>query len=448
MTVEPQKDYYVYGDVVTLTPVPEKGYEFVLWTGDKTGTEKPLIFAITQNYTLEAVFDVDTTPIEILSHSIEVHGGTVAVVSWTTDVPGSSRVDYGQTPGVYEEGTEEKLELVTTHKITLTGLTPETFYHYRIISVDEDGNPIESEDLTFSTSAGSGLVSDDFSSCQLSDRWKWVNPLGDGNTAMVGTGASISVPAETVHNIYTNGMDVPRLMQASNNTDFAIEVKFDSALVAGGAMQGIVIEQDAKNFVRFNFYKRTGPDELVLQTYTFIDLKDKQIGNNQRLPDTPGPMYMRIIREGNKWTQFYSFDGATWTQYVTFTHDMTVKQVGVFAGNTGFKGSVPAHTAVVDYFFNTASPIEPEDSFYKITPNVVGSGKITLKPNKAGYYCGEEVTATAAGSPGWSFLEWTGDISGSLPTRTFTVTDHMDIGAVFQQGDAIFRQYLPFANKP
>ena len=450
VTVTPQKEYYVYGEVVTLTPVPEKGYEFMLWTGDKPGTEDPLTFAITQDVTLEAVFDVDTTPIEILSHSVEVHGGTVAVVSWTTDVPGSSRVDYGQTPGLYEEGTESKDELVTTHKITLTGLTPETFYHYQIGSVDEDGNPVLSEDLTFSTSAGSGLASDDFSSCQLNGRWKWIDPLGDGGTpTMVGSGVSISVPAGVAHNIWTTGIDVPRLMQASNNTDFAIEVKFDSTLVDGGAMQGITIEQDDKNFLRFNFYKRTSPAELVLHAYTFTELKDKQIGNNPRLPDTPAPMYMRIVREGNKWTQFYSFDGATWTQYVTFTHDITVKQVGVFAGNTGFQGNIPAHTAVVDYFFNTASPIEPEDSFYKVTTDSIeGSGKITLKPSKAGYYCGEEVTATAAGSPGWTFLEWTGDISGSLPTRTFTVTDHMDIGAHFQQGAATFRQLMPFVTKP
>ena len=136
---------------------------------------------------------------------------------------------------------------------------------------------------------------------------------------------------------------------------------------------------------------------------------------------------------------------------ILLAHELTGKQAGVFDGNIRFSGKIPAHTSVVDYFFNTASPIEPEDSFYKIRtddPSSSGSGKITLKPNKTGYYCGEEVTATAAGSPGWSFLEWTGDISGSLPTRTFTVTDHMDIGAHFQQGAATFRQLMPFVTKP
>jgi len=41
---------------------------------------------------------------------------------------------------------------------------------------------------------------------------------------------------------------------------------------------------------------------------------------------------------------------------------LVVSQVGVFAGNFGSGGSpAPAHTALVDYFFNTASPIIPED---------------------------------------------------------------------------------------
>jgi len=38
-----------------------------------------------------------------------------------------------------------------------------------------------------------------------------------------------------------------------------------------------------------------------------------------------------------------------------------VSQVGVFSGNFGSGGVVPAHTTLVDYFFNTASPIIPED---------------------------------------------------------------------------------------
>ena len=448
VTVEPQKDHYVYGDVVTLTPVPEKGFEFLQWTGSISGGDDPLFLVITQDIAVEAVFQVDTTPIEILDYKVEVFGGTVAVVSWTTDVPGTSRVDYGETT-FYEGGTETKEDLVTTHKLTLTGLKAETFYHFQIQSADEDGNIVTSEDLTFSTSASSGLASDDFSSCELSNRWTWVDPLKDSNYAMTGQGVSISVPP-TAHNIWSTGLDVPRLMQPSNDTDFTIEVKFDSNLVGLVAMQGILIQQDSNNFIRFDFYKRSPEDtlqEINIYAATFENLAPRVRANN-KVPEQLKPMYMRIAREGDKWTQSYSYDGTNWTENGSFTHPIAVKQVGVFAGNTPYKGQTPAHTAVIDYFFNTAAPIVPEDSFYKITPSVEGSGNITFKPNKPGYYCGEEVTVTATGSPGWGFIGWGGDISGSLPTRTIIVDKDMEIIARFQQGAASFRQFLPFVNRP
>jgi hypothetical protein len=169
---------------------------------------------------------------------------------------------------------------------------------------------------------------------------------------------------------------------------------------------------------------------------------------NNKVPEQLQPMYMRIVREGDKWTQLYSYNGTTWTENVSFTHEITVEQVGVFAGNTPYKGQTPAHTALIDYFFNTASPIVPEDSFYKLTPNVEGSGNIQFKPDKPGYYCGEEVTLTAVGSPGWGFIGWDGDVTGSNPTRTITVDRHMEIIARFQQGAASYRQFMPFVRRP
>ena len=448
VTVEPQKDHYVYGEVVTLTPVPQKGYEFMLWTGDVTGSADPLFLAITQDYTVEAVFEVDTTPIEILDYKVEVFGGTVAVISWTTDVPGTSRIDYGETT-FYEVGTETKDDLVTSHKITLTGLKGETFYHFLIKSTDEDGNEVVSEDLTFSTSASSGLASDDFSSCELGDRWTWVNPLNDSNYAMAGRQVSISVPA-TTHNIWSTGIDVPRLMQPSNDTDFTIEVKFDSNLVGLVAMQGVLVQQDDQNFIRFDFYKRSPEEtaqEINIYAASFENLTPRVRANN-KVPEQLQPMYMRIVREGDKWTQLYSYNGTTWTENVSFTHEITVEQVGVFAGNTPYKGQTPAHTALIDYFFNTASPIVPEDSFYKLTTSVEGSGNIQFAPNKPGYYCGEEVTLTAVGSPGWGFIGWGGDVTGSNPTRSITVDGHMNIVARFQQGAASYRQFMPFIRRP
>ena len=71
-------------------------------------------------------------------------GGTMATVTWDTDVPGTSVVDYGETT-LYEIGTKADDELKTEHTVLLTGLTADTFYHLQITSVDEFGNTVSTE---------------------------------------------------------------------------------------------------------------------------------------------------------------------------------------------------------------------------------------------------------------------------------------------------------------
>ncbi len=110
---------------------------------------------------------------------------------------------------------------------------------------------------------------------------------------------------------------------------------------------------------------------------------------------------------------------------------MSVKRVGVYAGNSKFGNNpIPTYTAVVDYFFNTAAPITPEDSHYAIDLTIDGSGTVTRSPNR-GYYCGQEVTLTAVPTEGWVFLGWGGDLSGTDPVRTLSVTGDMNVTAQF-----------------
>ena len=110
-----------------------------------------------------------------------------------------------------------------------------------------------------------------------------------------------------------------------------------------------------------------------------------------------GPLWLRIGRVGDVWKGSYSFDGVSFTQYVSFTRALEVTAAGPFAGNSG---SSPAHTAVVDYFFDTSSPVVPEDGgaveFGSVSTAVVGSGVVELSPGVGSYPVGTEVTATAA----------------------------------------------------
>ena len=107
---------------------------------------------------------------------------------------------------------------------------------------------------------------------------------------------------------------------------------------------------------------------------------------------------MRIRRVGNQWTQWYSSNGTAWTQAGTFSHALSVGRVGPWIGNAG--SPIPAFTGLVDYFFNNASPINPEDGA-SLPPT------ITVEPANQNVPIGQSGTfsVTATGSAPLSY-QW------------------------------------------
>jgi IPT/TIG domain/Purple acid Phosphatase, N-terminal domain/Fibronectin type III domain len=73
-----------------------------------------------------------------------------AVVSWQTNKPADSQVEYGTTT-VYGAMTTLDSTRVTTHSQTLTNLQPATTYQFRVRSQDEGGSSVVSSNFTFTT---------------------------------------------------------------------------------------------------------------------------------------------------------------------------------------------------------------------------------------------------------------------------------------------------------
>jgi len=387
----------------------------------------------------------DTPP--MISDIRVTPGETTAMITWTTDEPATSRVDYGESPS-YGNSVDDSA-LVTEHVINLTGLISRTLYHYQITSEDGNGNATHSTDLTFTTaSTPASIVSDDFNTCDLNPGlWTFIDPyegdpLGKATLAMTGTHTqdawlSISVPAGTSHDVWDTGNQAPRIRQPVNDTDFEIEVKFESPLTQTFQMQGVLVEQDSDDFLRLDFHSWYSDTRLFAAIFEpgSSDPLSPTVKYNQRITDTNvAPLYMRVKREGDLWTQFYSYDEVSWTPSVSFTHPLTVTAVGAFVGNDG--GSSPAHTAYIDYFFNTASPIVPEDGDRNtLTVNWVGSGSVITQPAKSTYNCGEVVTLTATTDLGWSFAGWSGDLFGITNPVDVTMTGSKVITATFTQDE-------------
>ncbi len=81
-------------------------------------------------------------------------GSSTAVLTWKTYRPLLCQVEYGTTMGYGQTATERAA--AEDHRLTLTGLLPETVYHARIRFTDESSITWYSYDLPFKTTAGDG----------------------------------------------------------------------------------------------------------------------------------------------------------------------------------------------------------------------------------------------------------------------------------------------------
>ena len=93
----------------------------------------------------------------ILSALSASPGSQDANVSWTTNEPSDSQVEYG-TSAAYGSSTTVAAALVTSHTVTLSGLNAATTYHYRVKSRDAAGNLATSADSSFATSAAPDTI--------------------------------------------------------------------------------------------------------------------------------------------------------------------------------------------------------------------------------------------------------------------------------------------------
>src|SRR5207249_2264752 len=73
-----------------------------------------------------------------------------AMLTWQTNKPSDQQVVYG-TSTTYGMSTLLDSILSSSHSQALTGLLPETTYHYQAKSRDEGGSVAQSADLTFTT---------------------------------------------------------------------------------------------------------------------------------------------------------------------------------------------------------------------------------------------------------------------------------------------------------
>ena len=149
--------------------------------------------------------------------------------------------------------------------------------------------------LTATSALAAVFVSDDFSSANLNPQlWSIQDPVGGATFSIVSNELQISIPGGIEHDVWNTGNFSARVMQPTDNVDFEIEVKFSSLLTQQYQMQGMLIEQDSDNFLRFDFYSDGGN----IRVFSAAMATGQQPANIFDTVISPmfGALYMRVSR--------------------------------------------------------------------------------------------------------------------------------------------------------
>lgn len=90
-----------------------------------------------------------TAAITFSNITVEEVGPDYAIISWNVDPPAQGWIEYGTTDAYGSETTHE-LGLLDFHRQRISGLQPETQYHFRIIALIPDpagGEPLVASEV-------------------------------------------------------------------------------------------------------------------------------------------------------------------------------------------------------------------------------------------------------------------------------------------------------------
>ncbi len=160
------------------------------------------------NYSSIGTVIIDSTPPVVSGINVIAVNTTTASITWSTNENTDSYIEYGVSTSYGANSAMSSSAI--SHSASLTGLTPGTTYHYRIVSTDLATNQSTSSDQTFLTEADTPQPPQDTDSDGIPDSTENAGPNnGDANNDNVQDSTQANVV--TLSNVVTNSATVLEL---------------------------------------------------------------------------------------------------------------------------------------------------------------------------------------------------------------------------------------------
>jgi hypothetical protein len=209
-----------------------------------------------------------------------------------------------------------------------------------------------SASYTYSPVTSGAPVSDEFTGTNLNTAvWQVSTPVG-GSVAVSNGELVLTVPGGSDHDAAVPALDAVQVIQPISNANFDVAVKVDSTLLAAHPSygQGLMVEGDAKDYIRFEV---SSGSTVNLSVNTITGGVQSQKFQISPFSSYPVPTYLRLTRVSNNYTAYWGSDGVNWNQVGTFTDSLVVTGLAPYAWNYGATPSqAPALTASFDWFHN------------------------------------------------------------------------------------------------
>lgn len=374
VSLNPPGGSYNGGTSVSITAVPNAGWDFVGWTGDLSGSTNPATISISSNMSITANFTQEGTG----------GSGTILREYWT-GITGTaisaltSNSNYPSNPTGSEQLTslEGPVNWADNYGTRIRGYVhpPVTGTYTFWVAGDDYTDFYLSTDDTPAHASRIAYVPG------WTNSREWTKYPAQTTTVNLTGGQRYYI--EVLHKEGSGGDNVAVAWQGPGFSQRVIEGAYLSPFDAG-----------------------SGPDQFTLAT--------SHTGSG---------------------TIGLSPSGGTYNEGTVVTLTATPASGWQFNGWGGdLNGSSNPTTIVMNSNHSvSASFTQIQNNQYTLTATASGSGGVSLSPSGGTYSAGTVVTVTATAGSGWHFNSWSGDLSGTTNPSTITMSANRSITANFAQ---------------